>query len=912
MNVNEFITQNSNNFIIKYKNKLYGFNTKSIKKIHLFTFNNKTLYFNIGAFFNKNFLIDFKQFSGFLKKNKKIIEIRNIKSKGNKYILHDSFYDPCKLIKSKLYENINNFLIDKTFTGDKFSINKEIKKLDKAFIETAIRNEDNTFYCSINNTKLKNIGDEVYIKHFIKCSKSNVKKTYKVIFNLPYLPLNTTEKHILLPRNILLQVISKDKEYILLAKEKKINQFKATKEFSIKADVYMIESYNLSLVTDKKLSILTKQYLVGAAPTPLGTAAKSILVTKPLLPERVSVSPSKVSVSQSQSRGSQSPSSQSQSQSRGSQSPSSQSQPVSRRQRPVENPVSRRQRTEASVATPEENPFEQPLDAETHQNQLSLMLKERKAAEEAEEKRKAAEEAEAAEEEADRRRVEGMRKLYEEQRNENRKARKDKDMVYAEAKKKELEEEEEAKKKKVEEEEKRIEEEEEVERKAKAKEEDRKEKVRNQREMTFHNKLKSIENYLDPKSVFTDILGAAEIERRQLLQKERRESGADEAEIKMQKLLQDERRRANENATMSWRAEKKIEEAIEEDARVDLKNPRTIPRSAYTSIKALELMPDPHPNPVPATQARSILDWNYSMHFNILLQEIERLLPYLIAKREAIILQLEKIKKASNLDDLKISLRQKSLQLLHKITEFNASYTRFNKIYISNENLTDQEVNCRLHYTTLTTLQTDILSFITDDSEKKLYNTQDIDSSNYTHYKRYDKLQYTDLEITYRNTKKEDISLNSSKIYNAIIKDKQYTYFKVTTSVSSKVVNTQSIIFFIEKKDETLKSVSSKKILDKYTILTQLYIQSASDNPTEMVAVYPTTVTLSGANVNEENNKYIQTVIVGGLNKSKTPKKEILGKIRCIYKVPGSRKEHVKHNGQLISVSDYKKLMKQR
>jgi len=294
MNVNEFITQNSNNFIIKYKNKLYGFNTKSIKKIHLFTFNNKILYFNIGAFFNKNFLIDFKQFSGFLKQNKKIIEIRNIKSKGNKYILHDSFYDPCKLIKSKLYENINNFLIDKTFTGDKFSINKEIKKLDKAFIETAIRNEDNTFYCSINNTKLKNIGDEVYIKHFIKCSKSNVKKTYKVIFNLPYLPLNTTEKHILLPRNILLQVISKDKEYILLAKEKKINQFKATKEFSIKADVYMIESYNLSLVTDKKLSILTKQYLVGAGGTPLITAAKIILDTRPVVSHR---SPSRVSVS---------------------------------------------------------------------------------------------------------------------------------------------------------------------------------------------------------------------------------------------------------------------------------------------------------------------------------------------------------------------------------------------------------------------------------------------------------------------------------------------------------------------------------------------------------------------------------------------------------------------------------------
>lgn len=49
----------------------------------------------------------------------------------------------------------------------------------------------------------------------------------------------------------------------------------------------------------------------------------------------------------------------------------------------------------------------------------------------------------------------------------------------------------------------------------------------------------------------------------------------------------------------------------------------------------------------------------------------------------------------------------------------------------------------------------------------------------------------------------------------------------------------------------------------------------------------------------------------GGRKKStKLPKKEILGKLRCIYKVPGSKKDHIKHKGQLISVTDYKKLMK--
>jgi hypothetical protein len=39
-------------------------------------------------------------------------------------------------------------------------------------------------------------------------------------------------------------------------------------------------------------------------------------------------------------------------------------------------------------------------------------------------------------------------------------------------------------------------------------------------------------------------------------------------------------------------------------------------------------------------------------------------------------------------------------------------------------------------------------------------------------------------------------------------------------------------------------------------------------------------------------------------------KKEICGRLRCIYKIQGSRKEHIKYKGRLITVADYKKLMK--
>jgi hypothetical protein len=47
----------------------------------------------------------------------------------------------------------------------------------------------------------------------------------------------------------------------------------------------------------------------------------------------------------------------------------------------------------------------------------------------------------------------------------------------------------------------------------------------------------------------------------------------------------------------------------------------------------------------------------------------------------------------------------------------------------------------------------------------------------------------------------------------------------------------------------------------------------------------------------------------GNTKITKTIKKEILGKERCIYKKSGDRKEYVKHKGDLITVSEYKKIM---
>lgn len=42
---------------------------------------------------------------------------------------------------------------------------------------------------------------------------------------------------------------------------------------------------------------------------------------------------------------------------------------------------------------------------------------------------------------------------------------------------------------------------------------------------------------------------------------------------------------------------------------------------------------------------------------------------------------------------------------------------------------------------------------------------------------------------------------------------------------------------------------------------------------------------------------------------TKTNKKEILGKERCIYKISGDKKHYLKHKGELITITEYKKIM---
>ena len=56
----------------------------------------------------------------------------------------------------------------------------------------------------------------------------------------------------------------------------------------------------------------------------------------------------------------------------------------------------------------------------------------------------------------------------------------------------------------------------------------------------------------------------------------------------------------------------------------------------------------------------------------------------------------------------------------------------------------------------------------------------------------------------------------------------------------------------------------------------------------------------------------VDEVYYGGNKSKKLPKKDILGKTKSIHKIPGDRKEYVKHKGKLITVKSYKELMKKK
>jgi hypothetical protein len=168
-----------------------------------------------------------------LSKRTKVIELTDIVTSNQKYIPLNCYYDILKLYNSHFYKFINKLLLNDTkfmknkklgYYGIKIkqnvlnTINFELKKIDKAFIETGIRNTDNKiYYCVLKNTNLSNICNFTTLYKSISSAKKCKGTVYKVVLNegLPYFNIN--RNIILLPRNILFELIT---DNTFLAKEK--------------------------------------------------------------------------------------------------------------------------------------------------------------------------------------------------------------------------------------------------------------------------------------------------------------------------------------------------------------------------------------------------------------------------------------------------------------------------------------------------------------------------------------------------------------------------------------------------------------------------------------------------------------------------------------------------------------------
>jgi hypothetical protein len=121
-------------------------------------------------------------------------------------------------------------------------------------------------------------------------------------------------------------------------------------------------------------------------------------------------------------------------------------------------------------------------------------------------------------------------------------------------------------------------------------------------------------------------------------------------------------------------------------------------------------------------------------------------------------------------------------------------------------------------------------------------------------------------------------------------------------------------------KDYTFRLIgnqgSTKDLKIKINTRRALEIYSIDDNNTELSYNYIDNnqryELIKRVELIDKNNQIIYIALnnfnTGGSKAS--VKKVVCGKLRCIYKIHGSRKEHLKYKGQLITVAEYKKIMK--
>lgn len=181
-------------------------------------------------------------------------------------------------------------------------------------------------------------------------------------------------------------------------------------------------------------------------------------------------------------------------------------------------------------------------------------------------------------------------------------------------------------------------------------------------------------------------------------------------------------------------------------------------------------------------------------------------------------------------------------------------------------------------------------SILTDDEYielKKLYNTKrDLNDD------KYDRVFLSKIVEIINNRYDYNLFTKITNVYTNIsnIINKKTLYEKIT----SKELN----ILRLKYKEDDENYFKHLKFLDN-NIMKK--IKEILDLETDLKE--------SSSEESSSEESYSEELSSGG-RKVLSVKKEICGKLRCIYKIPGSRKEHIKYKRRLITVTEYKKLMK--
>jgi len=120
-------------------------------------------------------------------------------------------------------------------------------------------------------------------------------------------------------------------------------------------------------------------------------------------------------------------------------------------------------------------------------------------------------------------------------------------------------------------------------------------------------------------------------------------------------------------------------------------------------------------------------------------------------------------------------------------------------------------------------------------------------------------------------------------------------FLDINVDILNKYID-KSYIFTLNNDDNLDVSYIDGKIIIK-------------DRNNDKVVLNDNMDTITSLKIEDFNNTLFEASKQYGGRKAPV-KKEVCGRLRCIYKIAGSRKEHLKYKGQLITVADYKKLMK--